>query len=300
MTPAFSRPAQSATSRGILLMLAAIAMFTAMDALAKGLIAQYPTLQVVWARYTGQTVIVGLFLARRLGPLLRTRYPKLQALRSVFQFGATGLFFASLGYIGLAEATAITDINPVLITLGAALFLGEKLGPRRIFGVLAALCGALIVIRPGFGVFVPAALLPVGCAICYAGYAVATRYVGRDENAWTSLIYAALLGTVLTSAALPMVWQPIALTHIPGFLALGLLGAAAQFCLIRAFTMAEASVIAPFGYVGLIFASFWGIVLYDEYPDGWTIVGALVIVAAGLYVWHRETRAVKIAPPILP
>lgn len=291
MTDLATSPTQSATGRGIGLMLAAIVMFTAMDALAKGLIAQYPTLQVVWARYTGQTVIVALFLAPRLGPLLRTRHPKLQALRSMFQFGATTLFFASLGFIGLAEATAITDINPVLITLGAALFLGEKLGPRRIFGVGLALCGALIVIRPGLGVFTPAALLPVGCAICYAGYAIATRYVGRSESAWTSLIYAALLGTLVTSAALPLVWQPIAPGDIAPFLALGLLGAGAQFCLIRAFTITEASAIAPFGYVGLVFASFWGIVLYDEYPDGWTIVGALVIVVAGLYVWHRETRA---------
>lgn len=284
---------RSPTSQGILLMLLAVGTFTSMDALAKGLIAEYPTLQVVWARYTGQTVIVALFLFRRLGPLLRTRYPGLQALRSLFQFGATALFFASLGFIGLAEATAITDVNPVLITLGAAVFLGEKLGPRRLFGVGLALIGALIVIRPGAGVFTPAALLPVGCAICYAGYAIATRRVGRDESAWTSLIYAALLGTIITSVALPSVWQPIALPHIPLFIALGFLGSAAQFCLIRAFTLAEASVIAPFGYIGIIFATFWGIVLYQEYPDFWTVIGALVIVAAGLYVWHRETMAAR-------
>ncbi|MDT8856069.1 DMT family transporter [Paracoccaceae bacterium Fryx2] len=282
---------RSPASRGILLMLAAVALFTAMDALAKGLVADYPTLQVVWARYTGQTVIVALVLGRRLPALLRTRYPGLQAFRSACQFGATALFFFSLGFIGLAEATALVDINPVLITLGAALFLGEKLGPRRIFGVVAALVGALIVIRPGLGVFTPAALLPLGCAVCYAGYAIATRHVGRDESAWTSLVYAALLGTVVTSLAMPAIWEPVAARHLPAFLALGLLGAAAQFCLIRAFTLAEASAVAPFGYVGLIFATFWGIVLFDEYPDLWTIVGALVIVAAGLYVWHRETRA---------
>ena len=285
--------AASPTSKGILLMLAAIALFTGMDAIAKGLVAEYPTLQVVWARYTGQTVLVALWLAPRLRQLLRTRYPKMQALRSAFQFGATAFFFFSIGWIGLAEATAITDINPVLITLGAAVFLGEKLGPRRIIGVLVALCGAMIIIRPGSAVFSLTALLPLGCAICYAGYAIATRWVGRNEDAWTSLIYAALLGTLLTSAIMPFVWQPIAAGDVLRFLALGFLGAGAQFLLIRAFTTAEVSAIAPFGYMGIVFATFWGALLYDEFPDRWTIIGALVIVGAGLYVWHRETRAVQ-------
>ena len=285
--------AASPTSKGILLMLAAIALFTGMDAIAKGLVAEYPTLQVVWARYTGQTVLVALWLAPRLRQLLRTRYPKMQALRSAFQFGATAFFFFSIGWIGLAEATAITDINPVLITLGAAVFLGEKLGPRRIIGVLVALCGAMIIIRPGSAVFSLTALLPLGCAICYAGYAIATRWVGRNEDAWTSLIYAALLGTLLTSAMMPFVWQPIAAGDVLRFLALGFLGAGAQFLLIRAFTTAEVSAIAPFGYMGIVFATFWGALLYDEFPDRWTIIGALVIVGAGLYVWHRETRAAQ-------
>lgn len=285
--------AASPTSKGILLMLAAIALFTGMDAIAKGLVAEYPTLQVVWARYTGQTVLVALWLAPRLRQLLRTRYPKMQALRSAFQFGATAFFFFSIGWIGLAEATAITDINPVLITLGAAVFLGEKLGPRRILGVLVALCGAMIIIRPGSAVFSLTALLPLGCAICYAGYAIATRWVGRNEDAWTSLIYAALLGTLLTSAIMPFVWQPIAAGDVLRFLALGFLGAGAQFLLIRAFTTAEVSAIAPFGYMGIVFATFWGALLYDEFPDRWTIIGALVIVGAGLYVWHRETRAAQ-------
>lgn len=282
------------TSRAILWMLLAILLFTAMDALAKSLLRLgYPTLQAVWARYTGQTLMVALFLFHRLGPLLRTRHPGLQALRSLFQLGATALFFASLGFIGLAEATAIMDTNPVLITLGAALFLGEKLGPRRLIGIGAALAGALIIIRPGSGVVSLAALLPLAAAVCYAGYAIATRKVGATENAWTSLIYSALLGTVVTTAALPFVWIPIAPEHIAGFVGLALLGTGGQFCLIRAFTMTEASVVAPFGYVGLIFATFWGILLFGEYPDRWTVVGALVIVAAGLYVWHRETRAAR-------
>ncbi|MFC2969162.1 DMT family transporter [Acidimangrovimonas pyrenivorans] len=286
-------PGPAAATRGILLMLLAVFTFTLMDATAKSLVGRYPTLQVVWARYTGQSVIVALVLARRLGPLLRTRHPWLQGLRSVLQLGATALFFTALGHIGLAEATAIMDANPVIITLGAALVLSEPIGPRRLAGVLAAMIGALIIIRPGSAVFASAALLPLAAAVCYAGYVLVTRLVGRDENTWTSLIYTAALGTVLTTIALPTVWQPIAAPDILPFMAMGAIGAAAQFFLIRAFTIAEAGLIAPFGYVGLLFATFWGIVLFGEYPDLWTGIGGAVIVCAGLYVWHRETRAAR-------
>ncbi len=284
----------SATSRGIVLMLLAVLLFTTMDALVKWVIADYGTVQALWARYTGQTAIVCAILAPRLRTFLRTRYPGVQAARSLMQFGASALFFSGLAYVSLAEATAIMDVNPVLITLGAALFLGERLGPRRLFGVLAALAGAMIVIRPGSGVFGWGALLPLAAAVCYAGYAILTRRVGRDEPVWTSLLYTALAGTALSSAALPWHWTPPA--HGGDWLALaaiGALGAAAQLCLIRAFTLAEAAVVAPFGYVGLIFATVWGYLLFGEVPDGWTILGAVVIVAAGLYVWHRETRAAR-------
>lgn len=282
---------QNQTGQGIVMILAAVATFTSMDALAKYLILSgYPAFQVIWARYLGQTVIVGLVFLPRLFQVLRTSRPWLQTLRSIFQFGATAFFFLSLGQIGLAEATAITDINPVLITLGAAVFLGEHFGPRRMAGVLAALVGALIIIRPGAGVFQPAALLPLCCAICYAGFALATRKAGATESPATSLIYSALFGTLVSSAAMPVVYQPIASGDLWGFLLIGAIGSLAQFFLIRAFTLAEASVIAPFGYVGILFATIWGVLIFDEWPDLWTAVGALVIAGAGLYVWHRETK----------
>ena len=285
----------SATTAGILLALVTAALFSMLDALAKGLVGQYPAVQLVWARYAGQTAVVFLILLPRLREGLRTRYPGAHAARSVFQFGATALFFSALAHIGLAEATAIMEIAPVMITLGAALFLGERLGPRRLVGVGAALIGALIIIRPGMGVFQPAALLPVAAAVCYAGYAIITRKVGADEPVMTALFYTALLGTAVTSVLVPFVWVPVAPGHIAGFVGLGLLGAAAQFCLIRAYALAEAAVIAPFGYAGLLFATVWGFSLYGEVPDGWTVVGALVIVGAGLYVWHRETAAARAA-----
>lgn len=278
-------------TRGILLMILAILLFTAMDATAKGLIERYPAPQVVWARFAGQLVIVLILLNVRTGPLLRTRYPWLHMVRSACQFGATGLFFLSLGHIGLAEATALTDINPVLITLGAALFLGERLGPRRIAGVIVALIGALIIIRPGAGVFSPWALLPLGAAICYTGNALLTRHIGPREPVWTSLLHASIFGTAVAALALPFVWTPVSAPDLALFALVGLLGTGAQLCIIRSFSITEASIVAPFAYLGIVFATGWGIVLYDQWPDRWTVIGALVIVVAGLYVWHRETKA---------
>lgn len=287
----------SQVTRGVALMILAIFLFTAMDATAKGLIDRYPAPQVIWVRFAGQLVVVLLILRHHLGPVLRTRFPVLHFWRSASQFGATTFFFLSLAHIGLAEATAIADTNPVLITLGAALFLGERLGPRRIVGVVAALIGALIVIRPGAGVFSWAAILPFLCAISYATSALLTRRIGAQESVWASMVYAALFGTIVAGAALPFVWTPVAAEDLWKFGLIACLGTGAQLCIIRSFSITEAGIVAPFAYLGIVFAAVWGAVLYDQWPDRWTVVGALVIVGAGLYVWHRENRALSAPKP---
>jgi drug/metabolite transporter (DMT)-like permease len=274
-------------------MILAVFLFTTMDATAKGLIERYPAPQVIWVRFAGQLALVLVILGPRLGPVLRTRFPVLHVWRSASQFGATTFFFLSLPYVGLAEATAIADLNPVLITLGAALFLGERLGPRRLAGVIVALLGALIVIRPGAGVFTWWSLLPLCCAVSYATSALLTRKIGAQESVWASMVYAALFGTLVAGAALPFVWEPILPADLWRFGLVALLGTGAQLCIIRSFSITEAAVVAPFAYLGIVFATIWGVVLFDHWPDRWTVVGALVIVGAGLYVWHRETRAVR-------
>ena len=124
--------------------------FAAMDALAKHLVATYPAIEVVWARNVGQLAFVVIYLGPRLFTSVRTRFAGLHLVRSTTQLATTFLFFLALHYMGLAEATALAGISPVLIMLGAGLFLGEKLGKAKLVAVGAAMAGALIITRLGW------------------------------------------------------------------------------------------------------------------------------------------------------
>lgn len=272
-------------------MLSGIFLFSAMDTVAKILTTRFDVLQVVWARYAGQMFVVVLILAPRLRALFRTRHLGLQLLRSAFLFTATLCFFTSLSFMDIGPATAVMNIHPVLLTLGAALFLRERLGARRIIGIALALTGAMIILRPGSEVLSWSSLLPLLAGACYASYALTTRFLGRDESILTSFLYSALIGTLVASVLVVPVWQTPAPTDWGIFLGLGIVGAAGQFLLIRALTVAEAGAIAPFGYSGVVYSTIWGFIVFAEVPDATTIVGALVIVGAGVYVWHRESRA---------
>ncbi len=281
----------TAPLRAILLAIGAVFCFSAMDATVKAVSTEIGVLPAMWARYAGQMVIVIVLIAPRLTSVVKTNYLGLQVLRSILLMSATFFFFSGISRIGLAEAAAVMNINPVLIALGAAVFLGERMGQRRIVAIAFAMIGALIVIRPGTGAFAPAALYPLAAAACFATYTLITRKVGPDEDVWTSLFYTGLVGSVLLSILVPFFWVQ------PGpkeWLQMGLIcaiGTAGQLMLIRALSVAQAGLLAPFNYLGLVFASFWGFVIFGAVPDAMTGLGALVIVGAGLYVWHRERQA---------
>lgn len=279
-------------TQAILLMLGAILCFSLMDVLAKVLTQNTGLGQTLWARYAGQCLIVLMLIGHRKD-VWKAQFPLLQIGRSVMLLAATGFFFSGIAAVGLASATALMNVNPVLITLGGALLLRERLGPWRAVGIVSSLAGAIIIIRPGAQVFTPAILLPLGGAICYAGYSLATRFVGQRESVWTSLLYTGLVGGLLTTVALPFLWQPLSPGDFAMMIGIGAVGTLGQLALIQAFSKAEAGAIAPFAYASLIFASVWGMLFFGTYPDGWTIAGSLIIALSGIFVWHRETRRNK-------
>ena len=269
-------------------MIGAIFCFASMDATAKYLMKEIGPAQTIWARYTVQAILVTVLILPKINIYGKTKYPKLQFLRSVALMMATTLFFFAFSRLGLAEASAIFNISPVLITLGAFLFLREQIGPRRVIGIVVSLLGALIIIRPGSGVFTIYALLPLGAAIFYSTYSLVTRFVGADESPWTSLFYSAIFGAICYSIYIVFHWNPMSSNALLLTIIIGLFGTAGHICLIRALTLGEASLVAPFIYTNLLFTTIWGLVLFGNFPDFWTICGALIIVAAGVYVWARD------------
>lgn len=284
--------AKTAT-RGIVFIILAFFGFSALDASAKALVDSYPAPQIAWVRFVGQLVIVCLILGPKMGSVIRTERPALHILRSFCQMGAATSFFFSLNFIGLAEATALEQLSPVIIMLGAWLFLGEKLGLHRIIGIGLALIGALIILRPGSDVFTLAALLPLATAAFFATSALLARHMGPHESTWTPMLWSSIVCSVVMGGAQPFIWQPVAMADLPLFTVAAICGTVAQLCLFRAYALTQASILAPFAYLGLLFATLWGVLLFGEWPDAATLAGTLVIVGSGLYVWRSETRLAR-------
>lgn len=281
-------------SRGALGMLVAHFFFVSMDAMAKHLTETVPPLEVVWARYTGQTIFLLVLFAPRLRTTLRTANLKLQVVRSALLFTVTILYFTSLSVLGLAEAASLMQLSPLLIVAMAALVLAEKVGPRRWFGVALGLVGALVILKPGLGVFQPAALLTLAAALCLAAYQVATRMLGGQDSIWTTMLYTTGLGSIIATLGLPFFWETPPWEAVPAMVVIGVIGFVGHLALVWSLAQAPASVLAPFNYLGLVWAMVFGLAVFGEIPDLTTLAGAAIIVGAGLYVWHRE-RARKAA-----
>ena len=284
--PAAAAPADA--WRGIPWMLATMVLFAGINATAKYLTEFYPVPQVVWARYAFHLLAVILLLGRRLPAVMATRRLRLHLGRSVLLLLTTNLYFSGLYFLALADATAMMFVAPLLVTALSIPLLGETVGWRRWAGVAVGFAGALIIIRPGMGVMQTAILLPLVAATVHAVYQIATRSLGRTDSALTIIAYTPLVGALVASAVAPFFWTAPDAKGWALMVLLGVLGGIGHFALIKAFKAAPASVVAPFGYTHLIWATAFGFVIWGDLPNLATVSGAAVIVASGIYIFHRE------------
>lgn len=276
---------------GIFWMMLTMLLFVSMDTCAKYLVASYPTLQTVWGRYFFQVLILCVVLAPRIPKLLKTQSLPFQLIRSLFLLGATLCFFTGLGTIQVAEAGAIMFTAPLMLTAAAPFVLKEKVGIRRWMSVLVGFIGAMIIIRPGQGALAEGAFWVLGAAACYACYQLSTRALSGQDSVLTTLLYSALLGAMIMSAIVPFHFVMFAPLDWGVMALAGLFGTLGHFCMIKAFTHAEASQVAPYSYSNLIWSTIIGFALFGTLPDIWTYIGAGIIIGSGLYIIHRERKA---------
>lgn len=284
---------------GILLAVAAIFCLATMEASAKFLIEDYPIQMVVWARFTLHFLVtLPIFFIGGRRRYLHTGRPVAHVVRSLILLLASVLFIGALTKIPLAEATSLVFTAPLIVTALSALILHEQVGPRRWIAILVGFAGVLVILRPSadFNWYL---LLPLATGFCYAGYQFATRVLSFTEPTLTLFFYTVVAGVVVSSAALPFYWITPDLEAAAIFVITGLFGFLGQFLMIRALQEGEASIVAPFIYTQLIWATIFGFFLFGDFPDLWTFIGAGIVVGSGIYIWYRErvrARAARRGP----
>ena len=249
-----------------------------------------PPIQIAFFRNVfGLALIVPLLLKDGVG-LMKTVRPGMHLLRSTSGLIAMYAMFTAISMLPLAESTALTFTSPLFATMGAALFLGEVVGKRRWSATLIGFLGAMIILRPGIAVVTPAALIALVAAVFIASSMLIVKSLSRTDSPTTVVFYMTSIMAVMSLPAALYVWVPPQPENWPWLIALGLIATASQLMMARAFKIADASVVLPFDFSRLIFASIVGYLYFGESPDLWTWVGAGVIFSSTVYIAHREAR----------
>jgi len=276
---------------GIGLMLVALALFTVGEVIVKTLIRDYDITQVVWARYIFHALVTFTLFSRvNVFQQAKTTRPFLHIARSALMLVATTLFFFSLRYLALADAVAINFIAPLLVTALSIPMLKERVGLRRWLAILVGFGGVLIIIRPGMGVMHWASALPLCTAVCYAFYQILTRIAARTDDTQTSLFWTSASGVLVSSIAVPFFWITPSLIELVMMIALGTVYGLGHYLLIRGLEIAPASKLSPFLYTQIIWATLFGLIFFNNFPDGATLIGGAIVIGSGLYVWWRESK----------
>ena len=290
--PADARPGGE-RRRGVVIMVVAMVFIAAVDAIAKHLGTRLDPVQVVW----GYFLVFALALAatppiarlpwRRL---VASRRPGLQLMRAAVLVVSLNALFAGLPLLPLADATAVSFAAPMFVALLSVPLLGERVDGRRWAAVAGGLLGVAVIVRPGTELFQWAALLPLLGAVFFALFQILTRRLAQIDAPLPTLFYTGMGGLLLTSLTVGFVWRPPAPLDWAAVAAMGGLGLAAHFLMIKAFALAPASLLSPLNYTRIVWALLLGFLLFGTLPDGWSLLGSALIVGSGLLLILGERR----------
>ena len=252
-----------------------------------------PVTTVIWGRFLFATLLALAVIHRRLPEIAKSVAPGTQALRSLLLMATTIFFNLGIKTTPLALASTIMFLTPILVTLLSIPLLGEQVGARRWAGIAFGFIGALIVVQPSPNELQLGVIFLLGAALTNASYQITTRQLRLEKSPLTSFLYTAVAGTILSTPVVVIYW------HDPGFVGwlllvlCGVTGGLGHLFLVQAFRRAPASAVAPFAYSSLIWATASGFMIFNEWPEWTTFLGAGVIVASGIYIFHREQLAAR-------
>ena len=285
---AAARP-DSRLNQAIALSLLAMLAFAVMDAISKVLAGALSIPQILWVRYILFTALAVMVLRKQgLRRVWHTERPWLQAFRAALLVIENGVFVLAFKYLPLADVHAIAAASPLIVIALSSPILGEQVGPRRWLAVIVGFLGVLLIVRPGFQEFGPGIAIALLGAVLWGLYQILMRLCAKTDASATTWLWSAVIGLLLTTVTGPSTWV---WPDARGWLLLAViaaLGSVAHLALIRAFSLAEAGALQPFGYTMLLWAAVIGYLAFGDVPDRWTLTGAAIIMASGLYAWNRE------------
>lgn len=277
---------------GIVLMLLSLLLINTSDALAKWTIQDLPIFQIMVFQ-AGGLLVMALLVSRQPNPLrlIRTADPGWQIARSACQFAMGYAFYSGLRVLQFADLIAILFVGPLMITAMAHVFLGERAGWHRWAACAVGLVGGLIIVRPGSGLMGWGAIWPVLAVVIWSVYVVITRKISVRNSTANMMLWSSLVTLGVLAAMSPWYWQSPVGWQWAALVVIAVLSSGSNGLVIRAYSLAPASLLAPFIYTEIVGATFYGWVFWREFPDTWTWAGAIIIVLAGLYVARRESLA---------
>ncbi|MCO4828656.1 MAG: DMT family transporter [Lentibacter algarum] len=282
------------TRLGVLLMIATTFVFAVQDGISRHLASEYNVLMVVMVRYWFFAAFVTAIAYRKAGGIraaARTEQPLLQILRGLILATEICVMIYAFTLLGLIESHAVFTSYPLLVAALSGPILGEVVGWRRWTAIFIGFVGVLIILKPGFGVFSPAAIVPLAAALLFALYGLLTRFASRKDTAATSFFWTGVSGSVMMTVIGASYWEPMISSDWIWMGTLCITGALGHWLLIKTYEAAEASAVQPFAYLQLVFVSFIGVLVFGESIELNVAIGAAVVVCAGLFTLWRARKA---------
>ena len=282
---------KSKESIGILFGIFAYLSFSILDVIQKTLILHHSIFQLLLVKYFFVLFLALFESKRKNNPLFyKSKNIKLQIFRSLLSVIESGCFVLSFKYLSLANAHSVGSLAPVIVVALSAIILKEKVSPKTWIAIFIGFIGVLIILRPTSSIFDPKALLPLITAFVLGFYQIITKKVSKYDKNETSLFYTSIIGIITMSLLASNFWLPIDKSSYLMFLGIGIFFSLGLYFQIIALSKARASIIQPFHYTLIFWAIIFGYIFYNDIPDMFTVIGAVIITCSGIFVLNQTSK----------